>query len=74
MSDDLARAQDLQRLLADADLAQTKLAIPGLKAAVVKYFGYGSPRTRSPLLDGDMTKVDAQAADLDKLVALEKSL
>lgn len=46
----------------------------GLKLAVSHYFGYGSGRARSPLVDGDEAKLVANEGVLKRLVELENSL
>lgn len=71
---DYTRARQLQDLLADADLAQQKLGVSGLKLAVSEYFGYGSGKARSPLPAGDLQKFNAVKGSLDQLVELEKNL
>ncbi|WVF66077.1 hypothetical protein IAT40_000816 [Kwoniella sp. CBS 6097] len=71
---DLKRAKKIQDLLSDADLAQSKLGVAGLKLAVSKYFGYGSGIARSPLPKGNEATLAAQDAQLGKLVEFESSL
>jgi len=71
---DLKGAKKIQDVLADADLAQQKLGVPGLKLAVSHYFGYGSGVARSPLPTGDGAKLASLADPLQKLVDLENSL
>ena len=71
---DLARARELQTVLAEGDLAQSKLGVAGLKLAVSNYFGYGSGRARRPLPDGGNDALAAQTKVLDRLIQLEKSL
>ncbi|OCF36237.1 hypothetical protein I316_02110 [Kwoniella heveanensis BCC8398] len=73
-SGDLKKAKEIQDLLSDADLAQSKLGVSGLKLAVSKYFGYGSGIARSPLQKGNETTLSAQEAQLSKLVEFESSL
>jgi hypothetical protein len=61
-------------LLADADLAQSRLGIGGLKYAVSQLYGYGSGRARRPLQDGNEEKYSAQKAALQKAFEMEESL
>ncbi|PNH52622.1 hypothetical protein VD0003_g4734 [Verticillium dahliae] len=46
---ELAKAQEIQKLLSVADWALQKGGISGVKAAVGKWYGYGNPRARAPL-------------------------
>ena len=71
---DLAKAKQIQDLLSDADLAQTKLGVAGLKLATSHYFKYGSGKARNPLPSGNPTALDAQKEVLDKLYQFETSL
>ncbi|EJD06816.1 dihydrodipicolinate synthetase [Fomitiporia mediterranea MF3/22] len=69
-------ALKLQYLLAHGDWAVKRIGgIAGLKAIIVKEFGYGSGRVRGPLVPVSAEKVDAlQQTKLPELFALEKSL
>lgn len=71
----LAEAQKLQGDLAQADWAMMKLGLSGVKAAVVKYFGYGDVRARSPLPTAALQAFDGEIGEkLRVVVDLEKSL
>ena len=71
---DWEKAKALQDLIADSDLAQSKLGVAGLKLAVSQYFRYGSGQARSPLPNGNPTVLDAQKVVLERLIQMEKSL
>ena len=71
---DYDKAKSLQDLISDADLAQSKLGVAGLKLAVSHCFGYGSGQARSPLPNGKAAVLEAQSGVLDRLIEMEKSL
>lgn len=71
---DLAKAKEIQDLLSDADLAQSKLGVAGLKLATSHYFKYGSGKARNPLPSGNPSALEAQKGILDKLYQFETSL
>jgi 4-hydroxy-2-oxoglutarate aldolase len=73
-SADMEKAKQIQDVLCDADLAQSKLGVSGLKLAVSHYFGYGSGQARSPLPSGSESALAGQKSILDELIQLEKSL
>ncbi|KAL3418512.1 hypothetical protein PVAG01_10228 [Phlyctema vagabunda] len=71
----LKEAQALQTLLSEADWKLAQLGVAGLKAALHRYFGYGSSRSRRPLGVVDQARFEGQADDiLRKFVELETSL
>lgn len=74
LSGDLSKAKQIQTLLSDGDLAQSRLGIGGLKYAVASLYGYGSGRTRRPLQDGTNAGFQAQKDTLQKVYDLEASL
>lgn len=68
-------ARDIQAKLSRADWLLTNLGVSGLKAAIQRYYGYGSGRSRRPLQS--MTKGAWATVDttvLDELVLLERNL
>lgn len=71
---DIAKAKEIQDLLSDADLAQSKLGVAGLKLATSHYFKYGSGKARNPLPSGNPSALEAQKGILDKLYQFETSL
>ncbi|KAF2794597.1 aldolase [Melanomma pulvis-pyrius CBS 109.77] len=67
------RIQDLQALLAQGDWAMTKRAVPGFKAVLDKYHGYGGvPRQPMPALD--QTAKDELYAELVEIMKHEVAL
>lgn len=69
----MEEAAKLQALLGQSDWELGKLgSIAGIKAVVVKHFGYGSPFVRGPLAPLDVEKVTI--SKLSDLIALEKTL
>lgn len=71
----IGEAVGLQRLLSDADWEMGKLggSVAGIKATIVKHWGYGTTVVRGPLGSVGVEKVE-EAGRLEELVALEKSL
>ncbi|PQK14555.1 hypothetical protein BB8028_0005g00860 [Beauveria bassiana] len=68
-------AQELQTRFSRADWTLVQLGVSGLKAALHKYYGYGSGRSRRPLSSLDVNRFDGDAdAPLRDLVEQEKSL
>ncbi|KAL5525914.1 hypothetical protein ACEPAG_7252 [Sanghuangporus baumii] len=72
----MEEALQLQSLLTHGDWAVKRLGgIAGLKAIIVKEFGYGSGRVRGPLVPISAEKVDSiDETKLAALLKLEKSL
>ena len=71
----LKEAQELQTRFSRADWALVQLGVAGLKAALDKYYGYGSGRSRRPLGKVDVAKFDGEAgAPLQDLVDFENTL
>ena len=74
MKGDLKRARELQNIISDADLAQQKLGVSGMRYAVTQYFGYGAGHPRIPMPQPNVAVFEANKPVLDELIALEKSL
>lgn len=73
----MTEAMAIQDLISHGDWAITKLGgVAGVKAVVVKNFGYGRPYVRGPLntLDVDKLVESPHYKALLKLIELEKSL
>ncbi|KAF2684969.1 aldolase [Lentithecium fluviatile CBS 122367] len=67
------KIRDLQALLAEGDWAMTKRAIPGFKAVLDKYHGYGGvPRQPMPTLD--QAAKDELYAEVAKIMKHEATL
>ena len=69
----MEEAKKLQALLGQSDWELGRLgSIAGIKAIVVKHFGYGTPYVKGPLAPLDVEKVNI--SKLGDLIALEKTL
>ncbi|KAM0326962.1 hypothetical protein ACHAQA_006083 [Verticillium albo-atrum] len=71
---ELAKAQEIQKLLSVADWALQKGGISGVKAAVGKWFGYGNSRARAPLPTVPDGVFAAGVDAIQKVVDLENKL
>lgn len=71
---ELAKAQEIQRLLSHADWALQKGGISGVKAACVKWYGYGHARARAPLPEVQDAVFAAGIDKIQKVVDLELAL
>ncbi|KAG7132532.1 putative 4-hydroxy-2-oxoglutarate aldolase like protein [Verticillium longisporum] len=71
---ELAKAQEIQKLLSVADWALQKGGISGVKAAVGKWYGYGNPRARAPLPTVSDAVFAAGVDAIQKVVDLENEL
>ena len=70
---DARKIRDLQALLAQGDWAMTKRAVPGFKAVLEEYHGYGGvPRQPMPALN--QAAKDALCADLTEIMEHEATL
>lgn len=71
----LDEAQAIQAKLSHADWELGKRGISGTKVAIQKYFGYGSPQVRRPIVTGSASVSDADTdAKLLAVVEIEKRL
>ncbi|RFU30497.1 hypothetical protein B7463_g5804, partial [Scytalidium lignicola] len=74
-SGQIKEARDLQGKLAHADWTLGSLGVSGTKLAIQKYFGYGSPRTRTPFVTVDEAVFSTKALErLEAVLDIEKKL
>lgn len=70
----VAEAVQLQSLLSQGDWVLTKTAIPGTKAAIQTYYGYGGGRVRAPLKKLDEAGIEAVKAGTAEAIKAEFEL
>lgn len=74
-SNEIKKAQEIQAKLAYADWTLKTLGISGTKVAIQKYFGYGSPRTRTPFVTVNESVLTTDAlGKLQAVIDLELKL
>ncbi|KAJ5433673.1 uncharacterized protein N7458_012829 [Penicillium daleae] len=72
---EIQKAQRIQALLSLADWQLLKMGVSGVKAANVKWFGYGSPSARKPLPSVEIATMHADISSaLQAVIDLEVQL
>lgn len=68
-------AKSLQAKLSHADWTLGTIGVSGTKLATQKFFGYGSPKTRTPFVTVQQDAIGAKALDkLQAVIDIEKQL
>lgn len=70
---DYKNARKLQTMVAAADWAMTKRAIPGFKTILQQFHGYGG-RPRAPMMELTEDEKDSLVKEITEIMALEDSL
>jgi 4-hydroxy-2-oxoglutarate aldolase len=74
-SGEVQKAQKIQALLSIADWQLSKMGVSGVKAANVKWFGYGSSSPRKPLPRVDPATMPADISSaLQAVIDMEMKL